>query len=43
MIDTDTFKLLANIDAGAAPRVVVQPDGKYLGSATTRESPTAAA
>ena len=31
MIDTDTFKLLANIDAGRSPtRVVVQPDGKYL-------------
>jgi YVTN family beta-propeller protein len=31
VIDTDTFKLLANIDAGRSPtRVVVQPDGKYL-------------
>lgn len=31
VIDTDSFKLLANVDAGRSPtRVVVQPDGKYL-------------
>lgn len=31
VIDTDTFKLVANIDAGRTPtRVLVQPDGKYL-------------
>lgn len=31
VIDTDTFKLVASIDAGRSPtRVVVQPDGKYL-------------
>jgi YVTN family beta-propeller protein len=31
VIDTDTFKLIANIDAGRSPtRVLVQPDGKYL-------------
>ena len=31
VIDTDTFKIVANIDAGRSPtRVVVQPDGKYL-------------
>ena len=31
VIDTDTFKLLASIDAGRSPtRVVVQPDGRYL-------------
>jgi YVTN family beta-propeller protein len=31
VIDTDTFKLVTNIDAGRSPtRVVVQPDGKYL-------------
>ncbi|HEX6362853.1 MAG TPA: cytochrome D1 domain-containing protein [Albitalea sp.] len=31
VIDTDTFKLLASVDAGRSPtRVLVQPDGKYL-------------
>src|SRR5262245_46069371 len=31
VIDTDTFKLVANIDAGRSPtRVVVQPDGRYV-------------
>ena len=31
VIDTDTFKLAATIDAGRSPtRVVVQPDGRYL-------------
>lgn len=31
VIDTDSFKLVANIDAGRSPtRVVVQPDGRYL-------------
>ena len=31
VVDTDTFKLVANIDAGRSPtRVLVQPDGKYL-------------
>jgi YVTN family beta-propeller protein len=31
VIDTDTFKVVGQIDAGRSPtRVVVQPDGKYL-------------
>jgi len=31
VLDTDSFKLTANIDAGANPtRVVLQPDGRYL-------------
>ena len=31
VIDTDTFKLVANIDAGRSPtRVLVQPDGRYV-------------
>jgi YVTN family beta-propeller protein len=30
-VDTDSFKVRANVDAGAAPtRVALQPDGKYL-------------
>lgn len=31
VIDTDTFKVVSNVDAGRSPtRVSVQPDGKYL-------------
>ena len=31
VIDTDSFKLVANIDAGRSPtRVMVQPDGRYV-------------
>jgi YVTN family beta-propeller protein len=31
VIDTDSFKLVANIDAGRSPtRLVIQPDGRYL-------------
>ena len=31
VIDTDTFKVISNVDAGRSPtRVFVQPDGKYL-------------
>ena len=30
-VDTETFKVAANIDAGTEPtRIVMQPDGRYL-------------
>jgi len=38
-VDTESFKLLKNIDAGSKPvRIVLQPDGKYLWVGNDAES-----